>query len=95
MVNQEESVSFLFLGLSSSFLRFTILPFVFLMVVGTISKLGLACTCLLSSRTLLRKALRLFTISYWSLKGSLLKALFPLAYSPSIVLILAMYSLPL
>jgi hypothetical protein len=64
MVNQEESVSFLFLGLSSSFLRFTILPFVFLMVVGTISKLGLDYTCLFNSSTLLRKALRLFTINY-------------------------------
>jgi hypothetical protein len=64
MVNQEESVSFLFLGLLSSFLRFTILPFVFLMVVGTISKLGLDYTCLFNSSTLLRKALRLFTINY-------------------------------
>nr|DAQ45756.1 MAG TPA: hypothetical protein [Caudoviricetes sp.] len=37
---------------------------VFLMVVGTISKLGLDYTCLFNSSTLLRKAPRLFTISY-------------------------------
>nr|DAZ38242.1 MAG TPA: hypothetical protein [Caudoviricetes sp.] len=64
IVNQAESVNFLFLGLLSSFLRLTILPLVFLMVVGTISKLGFAYTCLFSSSTLLRKALRLFTINY-------------------------------
>ena len=56
--------NFLFLGLLSSFLRLTILPLVFLMVVGTISKLGFAYTCLFSSSTLLRKALSLFTINY-------------------------------